>query len=242
MHARSRGTTGSSRSPGRAWKTPTSSDGARPARTCVRRRQRIDGTGRRGLDQIANRRQGIEEKVGVELGAKRPQLGFGREALHPLLRARSVRAARARPKRVDAPRALLRDGLEEAGHRRRAGGRPAVSGPRAIARCRLSTVCNRSSTTEPEPAASSELRAGRDDPTIGEKEEDRPRADVDPTRDAVSAIDAENDRRPQSRPRPGRRQAAEAGRRSRGGAARRDQPAGPPAGAGAETPRRSSST
>ena len=167
--------------------------------------ERIDGAGRRGLDQIANRRQGIEEKVGVELGAKRPQLGFGREALHPLLAHVPLEPLVRDAKRVDSPSALLRDGLEE----------PDIVGEEATARGQRperdramrafdglqSQQHDRSGSRQPRP----ELRPGRDDPTIGDRKRIVHDLGIGHTEGRCEcAVEAENDARPQSRPRPGR--------------------------------------
>ena len=47
--------------------------------------QRLERAGRRRLNQIADRRQRVEEEVRVDLRAQRPQLGLGRELADLLL-------------------------------------------------------------------------------------------------------------------------------------------------------------
>ena len=57
--------------------------------------QRLERARRRRLNQVADRRQRVEEKVRIDLRAQRPQLGFGRELADLLLAESRARSARA---------------------------------------------------------------------------------------------------------------------------------------------------
>ena len=57
--------------------------------------QRLQRARRRRLDQVADRRQRIEQEVRIDLGAERAQLGFGRQLADFLLAESRGRTARS---------------------------------------------------------------------------------------------------------------------------------------------------
>ena len=66
--------------------------------------QRLERPRRRRLNQVADRRQRVEQEVRVDLRAQRAQLGFGRQLADLLLAQLALVALARDPDGVDAPR------------------------------------------------------------------------------------------------------------------------------------------
>ena len=97
----------------------------------MRRSRVLQRARRRRLDQVANRREGVEEEVRIDLRAQRPQLGFGRPA------ARISSSRRRWSKRSMVSRtASMRRGGDERGRLEEGAGRPRAGAVRRRGRRR----------------------------------------------------------------------------------------------------------
>src|SRR5262245_56007705 len=75
--------------------------------------QRIEGAIGRGLDQVSNRCQRIEEKMRVQLRTKRTKLCLGGEPAHLTLAVVALYAFLRRPYGVDPPRSQKRNSFND---------------------------------------------------------------------------------------------------------------------------------